>query len=363
VFRLSNAGYDSNVFGTSTNQTSDWTASATAGFRWVVPVGSKLYVDGEALPQYTWYQKLADRRVFGGQYKASLLGFFNRASLEVGGFNSKSFSYISSETETKVVQTTLAGSAKLEVDVASNLSLFGGAEVARIRFGLVGAEPAGQVDINQFQRTEGAARGGIRYRISSAWDISAVYEKTRTVFVDVPEQRDNQSDGYLLGIHYDRPRFFVNLSGGYRQGKPYNGSSFANYSAATGSYFISYFLTRKVELQGFGTRRVTYGVVSAQFLETRYGGGMNFQVHPNVLLRVLGDDGTNKYSATSGATGTPARNDRVSDYGGGFSAIVYRKIVLTALATESRYRSTLPGFDRNVLRFTTGLSFDGVFSR
>ncbi len=366
IFRLSNAGYDSNVFGRPKGQEiGDYTATATAGVRWFVPVGTKIYVTGQALPGYTWYKDLTDQRTFQGVYQTSFLGFFNRASLEIGGFNSKGLSYVSSETETRVVQTTLDGSARLEVDVASNLSLFGGAEVARLRYGLVGSRAnSSGIDINQFQRAEGAARGGVRYRISPAWDVSAAYEKTQTRFVDVPSLRDNQSDGYVLGLHYDRPRFFMNLSGGYRQGKPYNGSSFAPYSTATGSYFASYFLTRRVELKAYGLRRVSYGLIASQFLESRYGGGINVQVHPKILLQGFGESGTNDFSAaTSAGISTPGRVDKVNNYGGGFSWNAYRKMVLTATVTESNYKSTAPGLDRSVVRFTTGISFDGQFSR
>lgn len=365
VFRLSNAGYDSNIFGgTSGNEVHDWTATATAGVRWVVPVGyNKLFVRGEALPQYTWYREHPSLRELGGIYRASLLGFFNRASLDVGGYNSRTVAYVSSETETKAIQTTLGGSARVEVDIASNLSVFGGVDVARIRFGTLQGQPI-PISTGLFDRREAAARGGFRYRLSSSWDVTAAYEKTRVEFVDVPAQRDNQSDGYLIGIHYDRPRFFANLSGGYRRGHPYNGSSYPDYSTGTGSYFASYFLTRKVEVQAYGDRRVSYGLTSSQYIQTRNGGGLNVQVHPKVLLRGFGEYGTNEFPAvTSGALLSAARTDKTANYGGGFSAIVYRKVVLTALASEYQYRSTQPGLDRNVLRFSTALSFEGLFSR
>ena len=364
VVQFSDVGYDSNVFGSPKGrEVSDWTVGATAGFRWIVPVGSKLYVVGEALPQYVWYQKLAERRTFAGQYRTALLGFFNRASLEVGGFNSKSLSYFSAETETKLVQTILDGTAKAEIDVASNLSLYGGLEVARLRFGLAGADPT-IIDVSAFQRQEAAARGGVRYRISPSWNVSVGYEKTLTEFVYVRQERDNQSDAYLLGVRYDRPKFFLTLSGGYRQGKPYNGSTFARYSNATGSYFASYFLSRKVEVKTYGRRRVTYGITAAQYLESGIGGGVNVQVSPRVLLQWNADAGTNRFDAsTSGGVTTPARSDRSISYTGGLSALIYRKMVVSGFATWSEYRSPETQLNRNVFRFTTSIGFQGLFTR
>jgi hypothetical protein len=364
IVQISDLGYDSNVFGSPTGrEVSDWTVGVRAGFQWLVPVGSKLYVVGQATPSYSWYKKLAERRTFTGEYRTALLGFFNRASLEVGGFNTKTLSLLSSETETKVVQTVLDGTAKVEVDVASNLSVYGNLEVARLRFGLAGADP-NVIDVSAFQRQEAAARGGIRYRFSPSVDLSAGYEKTQTEFVNVSSQRDNQSDAYLLGIHYSRPRFFLNLSGGYRQGKPYNGSTFAPYSNATGSYYASYFLSRKVELKTYGRRRVSYGLESSQFLETAVGGGVNVQVHPRLLVSLNADTGTNKFPAsTSGSVSTPARSDRTTNYIGGVSALVYRKMVVTANAIRSEYSSPETNLNRKVFRFTTSIGFQGLFTR
>ena len=135
----------------------------------------------------------------------------------------------------------------MEVDVASNFAVFGRFNVARLRFGHGDAPPGGVIEnTDGFQRTEGAVTVGVRYRISSSMDIAAAYQKTRTEFVFVPQFSDNQTDAYLLTLHYDRPRFFMNLSGGYRQGGPFNGSSYSSYTKPTGGYFMSYFLTRTV---------------------------------------------------------------------------------------------------------------------
>jgi hypothetical protein len=363
IVQISDLGYDSNVFGSPAGQeVSDWTLGIRAGFQWIVPVGSKLYVVGEATPSYNWYKKLAERRTFAGEYRTALLGFFNRASLEVGGFNTKTLSYISSETQTKAIQTILDGTAKVEIDVASNLSLYGNVEVARLRFGLAGGDPT-IIDVSEFQRQEAAARGGIRYKFSPSLDISAGYEKTQTEFVNVAQQRDNQSDAYLLGIHYDRPKFFLNLSGGYRQGKPYNGSTFERYSNATGSLYASYFLSRRVELKGYGRRRVSYGLEASQFLESSFGGGVNVQVHPRILVSLNADTGTNSFPASTLGSVSTARSDRSTNYIGGVSALVYRKMVVTANAIRSEYSSSESLLNRKVSRYTMSIGFQGLFTR
>jgi len=170
-----------------------------------------------------------------------------------------------------------------------------------------------------------------------------------------------------MGIHYVRPRLFVNLSGGYRKGRPFNGSTFPEYQAATGSYFVSYFLLRSLEVQAFGRRGISYGSlfpIPTYFIETRNGGGVNLQVHPRLLLRGYGEYGTNDYPASEllGAVFVK-RRDKASTVGGGFSALIYRKTVLTGLVNQSKYDSLIPGLTRTVVRFTTSLSFEGELAR
>jgi hypothetical protein len=81
----------------------------------------------------------------------------------------------------------------------------------------------------------------------------------------------------------------------------------------------------------------------------------------NVRLRAFGVWGSNVYGETG--TGTTERTDTTADYGGGFSATVFRNIVWTATVTESQLRSPVAGSGRNRLKIFTGLSFDGVFKR
>jgi len=374
---VTNAGYDNNVFGTPETcppitgcgqpKTSDWTATVSAGARFVAPLGSKIYVQGQALPEYTWYRELSNRRTFGGLYRGSLFGFFNRLSFEADGSFSKSFGFLTSETETRIIQVAKHGSANLELEFSRALSFFAGAEALRVRNQSAGELPASPVDITGLDRDEGAARGGIRYRISPRWDVSAAVEGTRSEFVERPQEANNQSVAYLIGIHYARPRLFVNLSGGYRKGRPYNGSTFPEYKTPTGSYFVSYFLVRSLEVQAFGRRGISYGrrsPIPTYFIESRNGGGLNLQVHPRLLLRGYGEYGTNDYPVSEllGEVFVKHR-DKASTVGGGFSALIYRKIVLTGLVNQSKYDSLFPGLTRTVVRFATSLSFEGELAR
>jgi len=360
--KLSDAGYEDNVFGAPERdrlrKIADWSATVTAGTRWIVPLGSKIYLRGEALPSYTWYQKLSHRRTFGGLYRTSVLGFFNKVSLEAGGYAQKGFEFLPSEIETRVVQNVGQGSADLELELSPRLSLFGQGEIQSLRFRLPRADPVILVNFARFDRTDGAVRSGIRYRLSPIWDISAAVEQTRTGFVRTTKL-DNESVAYLGGIHYSRPRLFVNLFGGYRTGGPYDGSRFPKYSTTTGSYFVSYFLTRNVEPQLYGGRRIIYslGGETPYFIQTRNGGRLNIQVQSRLFLHGYGEFGTHQSPFRD-------RTDNFASVGGGFSVSLFRGALFTALADRATYSSSkVPGLERSVLRFTTGLSFEGELSR
>lgn len=379
---VANAGYDSNVFGTPQDcreaigcqekKTADWTATVSAGAHFVAPVGAKMFATGEALPQYTWYRDLASRRSLGGLYRAALYGFFNRMSLEAAGYTSRTSTSLTSETETRVIEVASDGSAKLELDISRSFSAFAGAEIRRARLGLAGPTPQIVGDVRQFDRDDEAGQAGVRYRISPEWDVTLGTEGTRALFVKSPEKRNNQSVAYLLGIHYSRPRLFVAVNGGRREGRPFQNSTFPAYKTSTYSYFVSYFLTRKLELQAYGHRGVYFGTplvtdggfTNVFFVESRNGGGINLEVHPRVLLQARADYGTNAFPSPVVVVETPRqRTDKAALYSGGFSALLYRNLVLTALATRQTYDSIVPGLTRTVDRFTTSFSFEGKLAR
>ena len=134
------------------------------------------------------------------------------------------------------------------------------------------------------------------------------------------------------------------------------------YTNATGSYYASYSLNRWIEVRSYARRRVSYGIQASQFLESSLGGGVNLQVNPRILLSLNAETGTNRYEAPSSGTGI-ARTDRINSYTGGLSANVYRKMVVSVNASQIEYRSPDPQFNRKVFRVTSGIGFQGLFTK
>jgi hypothetical protein len=358
-FLLRDLGYNNNVYGTPENPVSDWTTTVAAGAHWTLPFGSKAYFVGNAMPEYTYYEKLTERRFFGGTYDASAVALFNRLSLEATAGTSKGLGIVSSEIEAPVVLRTTRVAFDGEIDIFQRLSLFGHAEALRPRYE---SEPTDQGDlrrVSELDRNDRAARAGIRYRFSSAVDLAVAAEQTESEFETTP-LLDNRSEALLLSVQYNRPRAYLNLTVGNRQWQPAAQSTFPRYESPTGSYFASYSLVAPIELQLYGRRAGIYALSNESpfFMESRNGATAVIRAGGRVLIRAFGEMGDNDYDVREG-TSSIVRNDSVVTYGGGLSFRVYRNAGVTVQVSQSDYDSNKDDFDRSIMRVQALLSFGG----
>lgn len=364
VFGLRDLGYDNNVFGTSDGQVSDWRTTVSAGGRLILPIAPKVYLLAKLLPEYTWYQKTSSLRSFGGDYGASALGLFNQLTIEGGANVSRVIHPVSSELvqSARSRRTDLFG--KAEVDIFHRLSVFGSAQSQRQRYQDPAAGTAQALDVRPLERNESAIRSGVRYRYSSFLDFSVAVERTTTKFLTQTD-RDNTSGAVILGVHYERPRTFLNLSIGSRRGQSNSSSgAFPSYRATTGSYYASHQFATPALIDAYGRRGVTYGLFldNPYFFETINGAGITVPVGQRFAVRGFGEIGTNHYPVAVLAAGTRVvRNDDMRAVGGGIAVRLYRTLVVAAVATSTKYDSNIPNFIRSVVRLTTTVSFRGDF--
>ena len=355
-FAIRDLGYDNNVFGTATDPVSDWHSSVAAGTSFIVPAGSKLYLRGDAVPEYTYYRKITSRRSLGGDYGASILGLFNHMTIEAGGHSKKSLENVSSELERPAIGTRSDVTGTLELDIFQRLSVFGTGIAQQQRYRASEADEEQGLFLNTLERNETLVRGGFRYRPVTFFDISIAAEKTRSLF-KVNRDRDNASTALILGIQYDRPRSFLNLSAGARRGDALDTAAvlFPHYSTVTGSYYAEHELGSHLVIDAYGHRGIAYSltVENPFFLETRNGGGIWVPVGSRLAFRAFGEAGTNAYPVP---IGSQHRTDDASSYGGGFAMRLYRNLVLTAIGEKTNYVSTIADNNRSVFRFTTVVS-------
>jgi hypothetical protein len=367
VFNVRNLGYNNNIFGSAVDPVGDWTGTIGLGARFYLPIGSKTFLRLEGVPEYTWYAHSVSRRQWGGRAEAALLAFFNHVSVEVAGrFSEDPTAVLSSEIPGLVTRNRKGVLANVELDVTRRISVFGGVEIVRERVSGGAGVPEDLLDVSTYDRTDGAARAGLRYRISPEWNVSLAAEGTQSRFVITPELRDNRSLAPLFGLHYDNTRFFASLYAGYRIGRSLDGSSFPPFETPTGSAFLSYYLTQRIELRAFGSRRLVYGTSADDpyYLESRAGGGVSLRVLSRLTVRGSGSAGTNDYSLAGGPAGpNQGRVDNVETYGGGMIFEAGRGVAVTAEAVWTRTTSPSFGTDRTVFAVWTGLSFGMEYSR
>jgi hypothetical protein len=358
-FSLQSTGYVNNIFGTSEASVSDYTATASLGTLFVVPFGQKVFFRGTVLPSYIWYARNVEGRKFGWVYDNSLLLLFNRLSIEAKGNSSRSATVLNSETEQRVLAKSLGGVLNVELQATGHVYVVGGAEAHRYRFTESPPAPPNVTisDPGKLDRTELAGRGGLRYRFSEfvAADLQA--ERTRTTFVE-ESAGESQTTAYLLGIRVGHNRLSVNLSGGYRQGRPYNGSAFPEYSTGTGSYGVTWKARERLSFFAYGHRSTEYSQYSAYYFEARNAGGVGLQFGARLGLQGFGEFGSNQYPGIAGEAGR--RRDDVRAYGGQINFEVSRGIAFNVRGSEDRYTSNRAGFSRNIFRVIGGLTIDLV---
>ncbi len=170
-----------------------------------------------------------------------------------------------------------------------------------------------------------------------------------------------------MSVEYNRPRFYVNLIGGWREGKGEDSAYFPDYSTGVGSFFVSWFPITWLEIQGFGHRSVTYSITIENpyyFDEPASAGRSTSSSATGSLVTGYGLVGPNNYPRAQLVDGEPVkRRDESEQYGGGFSVLLWRPLVLSGRVNRTVVDSNIPGESRAYTRYTAMLSFTGVFQR
>lgn len=355
VIAIRDATYDNNVFGTNENPTGDFRTTVQAGTGLILPVGKNVFLRAGAFPEYTWYEQLAERRVFGGKYGGSVRVFANRLTLEASGDYSKTDVLFSSEVQTRVIQEIYTFRLGAELRVLNRLFVYGEGDVKRHRYSEPGAPETVQ-GVSLTDRTERGFRGEVRYRWSEDVRLGAGYEQIQAEFVQ-PQQRDNETKTLRGTVYYDRQKLFVNVSGGYTQQRPIHGSTLPPFSGYIGYGSVTYTLLRPLDLQAFADRGVNYAVGSPYYVQDRYGASVVIRTGWRVSMRGFGSLGTDSYSTPVEVPGGGLvdRVDNAKVYGGSLEFSFTSRIQARFAATKSLYNSNVPGNDRSFFRWTVSL--------
>lgn len=356
AIKLANVGYNDNVFGTEEDKVDDYTATVGLGIRGIAPIGSKTFFRFDAVPEYTWYRKLSERRRFGWNANGAFLALFNRMQIEVGGTTSDTVSEVNSEEYRPVPQNREQWHANVEVDVLRRVSLFAGADRNSVSYD----PPPEDDDANLplLDRDEDAVRVGLRYRFRPHFNVYGMYEETSADFPNDLTFSSNDGDALLFGASYDAARFYLNLVAGNRTIR-YDAENAPELDEPTGSAFVSMRLFGRSQLQLTFHRRPVYStfVENPYFLEKRVGAGIDIPLGHRLIALGGFETGTNEYQAPvelpdSGAT---LRKDDVDRWSAGLGFRVARFAVLQVEYRVDEYRSNIESFSRDIARLQINL--------
>ncbi len=357
---VTDATYDNNVGGTTENPVGDFRMTIAAGLGLIAPVSRNFFIRATVLPAYTWYATLQERRFFGGEYDGSFILFANRLTVEGGGGYSKQDVLFSTENQQRVIQNLSTAGLGAEYRLLTRLYLYGGGRVQWFQYTGPGA-PGAVLDPFVTDRTTYLVRAELRYKWLEGLTIAAGAEETKAEFVYSPEQYDNQTRAIIGSVYFSQPKFFLNFSGGYREGKPIHGSTIPPFTGFTGGGAATYSLFPWLDLNALGGRTLNYGTSSPYFISTRYGGGITFNIGWRLKLRGFGDLGDDSYTTLTLLPDGQSvyRKDDVREYGGGLDFLITSRFRLSFVTTESRYNSNVPGNDRSFFRWAVSLGFGG----
>src|SRR5262249_55284164 len=156
---------------------------------------------------------------------------------------------------------------------------------------------------------------------------------------------------------YDRPRSFLNLTASNRKWKPIDPAStgFQRLSKTSGAYYASHELAARLVVSVYGNRGIGYSLTAdnTYYVESRQGASIVIPAGQRVALRLFGETGKNDYPVFVQGI---QRSDDVRSYGGGLAMRLYRNVTLTAVASQTKYDSNVPGNNRSIFRITTLIS-------
>ncbi|MCM2316763.1 MAG: hypothetical protein NDJ92_16575 [Thermoanaerobaculia bacterium] len=362
--KLDNLGYNDNVFGVSDDaeKVDDYSATIGLGIRSIAPLGSNTYLRVDAIPEYTWYKELDERRDFGYEVGGAVLALFNRMSIEGGARSTDTVTYVSSEDATPIPERIDKVYGKIEIEAVRRLHLFAGYETQTVEY-----EPQ-ESDINfgLLNRDETAARAGIRYEFRPRFSILAMFEETDAEFPDDPVFSENQGDALLAGFTYERETLYVNAVAGNRTIEYEGLGGAATFDDVTGSLFASWNFARRSELEVTvsQTPRYSYAVGNPYFLESREGVRLVVPMGRRFVAFGGVRAGKNEYPLPVLIDGELLeRTDDVTGWEAGIGIRVLESAVFRFSTRLEDFDSNIAGFDRKYVSTGFNLSINGVFDR
>ncbi len=347
---LRNVAYVHPILGTGPQPPADFTATAGVGFRAYLRNGPKVTWSLGVLPEYTWWQKQAERRLLNGRYHLGFHGFFNRFTLEAIAGREQGLQVVTPEVPTLVSARTDSVEILTELELTTSLFAFAASSAAE-RSSL--EEDTGDPRINSLQRLdhrERITRGGLRWQPRQELAVALGFEGTQADFANFAVPRSNSGSAPLALWRYRGRHLGFDGEVAFRSLESRRGAEFVPYHKPTGGAVLMLGNGRALGGSLYVSRNLIYSLTTsyAYLQDDRLGVALQASFGRRSRLRGFVETGTDDYAAF--AAGSPARRDDVSSYGGTLDFNVTQELTIGFQAVHSQFRSNLPGNDRT---FTT----------
>jgi hypothetical protein len=360
AFGLSDVAY---VDSGRTGDEGELTATATAGLRGYLPVGSRSTLVLFALPEYVWWQDRTEARRLNQRFGAGLFTYFNRLAVEIRASRLENVGYASNELARRVASRGDTLAADVEIPIGSRISLVGGGSFGKSENDLED-EAAGDL-FTQLDRDDRAWRAGLKWYLTSTLSLAGTWGSTESDFADAESDRSNSGDTIGAALAWNRPKLGVSLSGERSTLEAEAGSIFPGFEGTTWSGSVRWSPRDRFGLSLYGQSRLAYSILERQelLLDERQGATVSFGVGWRLRLSLFAERGTLDYGA--GETSDSSRVDDLTAYGGRFDVPLGRRFTFSAGARSTTVDSDLPGAGYELTEilatFGLGLSAGGTW--
>lgn len=333
----------------------DVTASGGAGVRSYLPVGPDVVISAHALPEYTWWADREDLRRLNGRYGAGVFGFFNRLTVQATAQRREQLEILSYEIprqgNSRRDEIAFAG----EVELGFSTSVFGESDRTRVRNLLEEAERETGAPFQLLDRDEDRVRAGLRYRPRERWSFGLGMEWTEADFVR--DERDLSSSGEapLVEVNYRGPKLSIAANLERRSLEPLEGSEFPETETTTAGLGVT-IEGGRLSPSIYARRTLALAITPgySHFTTDVAGVSTSLRLGYRTELQVFGETGTSTFERLTLAV--PEREDDLTAFGGELAFRVGRSLSLTLGGYRADLDSDVPGLDRSVTQFSTGLS-------
>lgn len=332
----------------------DLTATVGAGLTAYLRLGDS-FLAAKALPEYSWWKDLADRRRVIGTYGVGWFGFLSRAEIEITGERREDLAYPSIELLDRVPQTADRLGAKAKIEISGKLGTF--LEVAREDLSFDPDDGTGELGslTPTLDRQSDFRRAGVTFG-DERWSIGVGIQDEETTFDAPINDRSNEGTSWLVRLEGKGNRLGFSIDYTERSLEPSGPeSTFEPVDVPTGEAVITVKAGWRTEWRLYASQSIVYTLASqgASTEDQRTGLGFTIDLGERSKLSGYYEQGRNRFQPL----GDQRREDDLTAYGGYYAMTLGRGLALRLGASRMEIDSPVAGQDREVTAIQAGVSF------